>query len=267
MAQKAVSNSKKMTYSLSGFLFEEAYNVQSITLEEFCTLAAKLGYSGVELRRTQIEPGTSKVQRREILDTIQSEGLYVTCLTTRRMPGSGVERDDFFLAYLELCTDMGCKLLKTGGEPDWMGWAADKAKPLGISLARNNHVGTLTETVKGTQEFLTAGDRSNIKLLFDPMHLYWGGEDYIGAIGKFAPYIANVLVHSTRPPLKADGAAENEMTSCMPDDPEAQDWRGIYRELKAIGYTGLVTIIESGWPSAEREHVAKRNIDYLRSLE
>jgi sugar phosphate isomerase/epimerase len=256
-----------MTYSLSGFLFEQAYNAQSITFEEFCRLAVKLGYSGIELRRTQIDPGTSRVQRKEMLDAVQAKGLSVTCLTTRKIPGSGVERDDFLLNYLELCTDMECKLLKTGGEPDWMRWAADKAKPLGISLAQNNHVGSVTETVKGTQEFLTAGDRSNIRLLYDPMHLFWGGEDYIGAISKFARHIANVLVHSIRPPLKADGAAQNEMTSCMPDDPGAQDWRGIYRELKAIRYTGLVTIIENGWPPTERERVAKRNIDFLRSLE
>ena len=256
-----------MNYSLSGFLFEGGYASQSLSFDEFCGLAARLGYAGVELRRTQIDPTTSKVRRREMLQTVRDEGLSVTCLTTRRMPDSGAERDDFFLTYLELCVDMECGLLKTGGESDWMCWAADKALPMGITLARNNHVGSDIETLKGTEEFLSSADHPNVKLLYDSLHLYWGGEDYIGAIRMFAPRIANVLVHSVRPPLKADGAGQGEMTPCMPDDSGAQDWQGIYRELDAIGYTGLVTIIENGWPPDERERVAKHNIVFLRSLE
>ena len=256
-----------MKYSLSGFLFEGGYKNQSISFEAFCRLAGKLGYSGVELRRTQVDPETTKDRRREMRLIAEGEGLSVSCLTTRGMPASGTKRDDFLLEYLELCADMECKLLKTGGETDWIHWAADRAMPMGITLGRNNHVGTDIETVRGTEEFLSSVDRANVKLLYDSLHLYWNGEDYIGAISKFAPRIANVLVHSTKPPLKVDGAGEGEITPCMPDDPGAQDWRGIFRELNSIGYTGFVTVIENGWPSAERERVAKRNIEYLRDLE
>ena len=254
-----------MYYSLSGFLFEDSGSCQSVPFDEFCALAAGLGYSGVELRRTQVNIGTPKERRRELLDCVLSEGLAVTCLTTRRMPSSGVERDSFLLSYLELCSEMRCNLLKTSGEPGWMNWAARQAEPMGISIAINNHIDTVTETVAGTEQFFVETGHPNAKLLFDPRHLYHRGEDYIDAVGRFGPRIANVLVQSIRPCGEGKGAGK--FIRCMPDDPGAQDWRGIYRELKAIGYNGLVTVIENGWPVQERDSVARLNIEFLRGLE
>ena len=256
-----------MKYSLSGILFESDYKSQSFDFPRFCRLAVNLGYEGVELRKTQIDLNTPKKRRSEMLRVVQNEGLSVTCLTTRGMPDSGDERDNFLLGYLELCADLKCDILKTGGDPEWMLWAADQAKPIGITLARNNHAGTDLETVKGTEEFLSSVDHPNVRLLYDSLHLYWGGEDYLDAISRFAPRIVNVLVHSIKPPIKSDGASQLELRHCMPDDPGAQDWKGIYRELKSIDYSGLVTVIESGWSPDEREGVAKRNIDFLMLLD
>lgn len=252
-----------MKYSLSGFLFEENRTHQAISLDEFCALAARLGYDGVELRRTQVDPSASKADRRSVLETARAHGLAITCLTTRGMPSGGAERDEFFKDYLELCADLECGLLKTGGEPEWMYAAAGWAAAYNVVIARNNHVGSDIETVAGTREFLQSVVHPNVKLLYDSMHLYFCGEDYLAAVREFAPRIANVLVHSIRPPLRKDGARGNDMVVCMPDDPDSQDWVGIFQELQASGYGGLVTVIESGWPAAERESVAKRNIDYL----
>ena len=255
-----------MKYSLSGFLFEEAG--KNIPFDDFCGLAAGLGYDGVELRRTQVNLDTPKSRRRELLDCIRSEGLSATCLTTRSMPKDGKARDDFFLSYLELCDDMRCRLLKTSGEPEWMNWAADKAESGGISVAINNHVGSITETVAGTETFLRETCHSNAGLLYDPRHLYHGGENYLDAIQILAPYILNVLVQSIRPTNVDEGGELGVFfVRCMPDDPGAQDWREIYRQLEIIGYRGLVTVIENGWPPPERETVARRNIEFLRGLE
>lgn len=250
-----------MTYSLSGFLFEDGGS-QSIGFPEFCRLAARLGYTGVELRRTQVFTDTAKSERRAMLDVVHGEGLEVTCFTTRRMPSAGPERDSFYLSYLELCADFECRLLKTGGEHEWMLWAADEAQEYGVTVARNNHVGTDLETVAGTREYLRSCKHSMVGLLYDSMHLNTGGEDYLQIVREFGTRIVNVLVHSVRP---TDVVGES--VHCMPDDPGAQDWRAIFVALRDAGYDGLVTVIENGWPVHERELVAQRNIEYLRGVE
>jgi len=105
-----------MQLSLSGFLFEEKYQLQSLDFPSFCTLARSAGYDGVELRRTQVNLQTSANQRRQIQLQVKDQGLQVTCLTARGMPAAAPERDAFFLGYLDLCRDIDCSLLKIGGD-------------------------------------------------------------------------------------------------------------------------------------------------------
>ena len=50
-----------MHFSLSGFLFEDDRRTQSLTFPAFCKLAARLGYSGVELRKTQVDTNTPEI--------------------------------------------------------------------------------------------------------------------------------------------------------------------------------------------------------------
>jgi len=174
-----------MRLSLSGFLFEDEYRSQSLTFPTFCALARSAGYDGVELRRTQVDLRTPGGQRREMRTMVEDQGLYVICLTARGMPGSGTARDDFFLGYLELCEDLGCGLLKIGGEPEWLRRAAERAKEYGVALASNNHIGGVLETVEGTRCHLAAVAHPNYGLLYDALHLCIAGEDYIGCISEF----------------------------------------------------------------------------------
>ena len=87
------------------------------------------------MRRTQVTPKASEGQRREIRTIVADLGLWVTCLTARGMPTSGTARDDFFLSYLDLCRDLGCTLLKIGGEPEWDRWAYDTFVRVGADEA------------------------------------------------------------------------------------------------------------------------------------
>jgi len=249
-----------MELSLSGFLFEEAYSSQSLGFAEFCGVAQGAGYGGVELRRTQVDPQASTRQRHAMRRTVEDCGLRVTCLTTRGMPDGGPERDAFFHSYLELCADLGCGLLKTGGEPEWLCRAADGAQEKGIVLASNNHVGGPLETVQGTRAHLAAVNRPGYGLLYDPLHLRLKAQDYLGSIPELSARTENVLVHSVReagaddtPDIERDG---QRWVKCLPDDGGAQDWKAILAAFSRSGYDGLVTVIESGWPRAEREHVA-----------
>lgn len=259
-----------MLLSLSGFLFEDDYASQSVPFARFCEIAASTGYGGIELRRTQVNPDTPAHERREQLRIANAAGLCVTCLTTRGMHAEGPERDEFFDRYLGLCADLECGLLKTGGEPEWMHTAAEKAKPYGVVLAVNNHVGTITETVAGTREHLRAVDHPNAGLLYDCLHLMVTGEDYLGCIEEFAPCTHNILVHSLRQqqagePVTLEKAGKT-WTAALPDEPGVQCWSDVFKRFRAAGYDGPVTVIESGWPAGEAEEVARRCACAVRRL-
>jgi len=52
-----------MKLSLSGFLFEDDYATQSLSFADFAALARDAGYSGVELRNTQVNQDASLTSR------------------------------------------------------------------------------------------------------------------------------------------------------------------------------------------------------------
>lgn len=261
-----------MRFSLSGFLFEERYTTQSLRLEEFCSVAAGLGYDGVELRKTQVSPEATRDQRARVRSVVAASGLAVTCLTARGIPASEPERDRALEEYVRLCADLECPLLKVSGEPAWVRAAAEIAAEYGVCLAVNNHVGTQLETVNGTVRYLRETEHRNVGLLFDPFHLYAKGEDCVAAVRRLAPHIRNVLVHSIRPPRseaerrRSIQVAGRDCLRCMPFDEGAQDWPGVFAALRRVGYDGLVTVIENGWPAVCREEVARENLRYLRKL-
>ena len=57
-----------MLLSLSGFLFQVKHPAEQLDFVTFCSLASSIGYSGVELRTTQVNPKTSKNERKEMLE-------------------------------------------------------------------------------------------------------------------------------------------------------------------------------------------------------
>ena len=216
-----------MQLSLSGFLFEDNYTSQSAPFSGFCEVATSAGYDGVELRRTQVNPKTPTRERQALRRIVRDAGLSVTCLTARRLPTTGAERDDFFRRYLDLCRDMECRLLKIGGDTAWVREAAAKAAEYNVTLASNNHVGGMLETVTGTRQYFAEIAHPNFGLLYDALHLYVSGEDYLGCIPEFFDVTRNILVHSVRPvqsgekaSLKKDGKL---WVIALPDEPGVQD--------------------------------------------
>jgi len=259
--------------SLSGFLFEDGYASQSIPFARFCSLAAEAGYRGVELRRTQVNPDTSRPRRAELLNIVLNAGLGITCLTARGLPGSGPERKGFFLRYLDLCNDLNCPLLKIGGDTAWLHGAAATAQARGVCLATNNHVGGPLETVAGTRQYFANIAHPNVGLLYDSLHLRVSGEDCLRCIAELTPITKNVLVHSVRP-AAPDRPAGNGIVQlggrpwrpALPDEPGVQDWPAILSSFRSLDYGGLITVIESGWPAPQRERVAKHCAGVIRRL-
>ncbi len=259
-----------MLLSLSGFLFEDNYRTTSLSLEDFLKLARQTGYSGVELRETQVNLNTSSKDRIGLLKLVQDSGLVVTCLTARGLPAGGTERDNFFLQYLDLCRDLDCGLLKISSDFDWLRWAAQKAEGYGIVLATNNHIGGMLETVEGTRKYFSEIGYRNFGLLYDSLHLMVSEQDYLECIEEFLNLTQNILIHSVRSAQPGEKPAiEKNGRGWIPalmDEPGAQDWQGIFRRFKKAGYDGLITVIESGWPVDRREAVAKHCATVIQRL-
>ena len=260
-----------MLLSLSGFLFENNYKSQSVTFPQFCELARSAGYTGAELRGTQVDPDTPASERKALLSMAADHGLPVTCLTARGMPGSGQEREDFYHRYLDLCRDMECRLLKIGGEPEWLRKAADEANAYKVTLASNNHVGGILETVEGTRQHFKAVAHPNYGLLFDALHLSVTGQDYLGCIPDFFGSTRNILVHSCREAKPGEKASLEKdgkgwVSPALPDEPGVQDWAGVFRAFKHLKYDGLITVIEAGWLVEQREEVARHCAKVMQRL-
>ncbi len=249
-----------MKLSLSGFLFEDNYSSQSISFDEFCSLARDAGYDGVELRRTQVNPQTTTSQRRQILHTVRKHGLVVTCITARGLAEQDPDRQSSFESYLELCADLDCHLMKIGGNPSWLHHAAQQAEQYEVTLAINNHVGAPTETIAGTHQYLREVNHPNFGLLYDAMHLSISGEPYLECIDDFYPYTRNILIHSLRPAnddeIPTMEHRGTKWVSALPDERGVQDWPAVFARFKRLGYNGLVTVIESGWAAHKRKQVA-----------
>lgn len=259
-----------MKLSLSGFLFEDGYRTQSLSFADFAALARDAGYEGVELRHTQVAldtPADIVAQYRAILD---DNGLCVSCMTPRGLPVEIQERSERFRHYLDLAVRMDCRLLKVGGEPQWVRQAAGLAAERSIALATNTHLNSPTATVAGTEALLDEVDHPNFGLLYDPMHLAIVGEDYLGAIRALYPRIRNVLVQCVR--LAAEGETHaishmgRDYVKIRIDENPIQDWPTVLGKLKQLGYDGWITVIENAWPQEQREMVAVRTAEHIREL-
>ncbi len=259
-----------MKLSLSGFMFEDDYRSQSVSFADFATLAKEDGYEGVELRNTQLDLDASANRVDECRVILESNGLSVTCMTPRGLPIEMQERNERFARYLDLAEKMSCQLLKVTGEPRWLHKAARKAADRGIALAINTHINSPVETVAGSMRFLEKIDHPNFGLLYDPMHLAIAGEDCVAAIDRLHPSIRGVLVQCVR--LAEGGispvishAGNDYMKTRIGENP-MQDWPGIFRKLKDLGYDGRITVIENGWPENERSSVARESAQAIKTI-
>ncbi|MFH1614834.1 MAG: sugar phosphate isomerase/epimerase [Planctomycetota bacterium] len=259
-----------MQLSLSGFLFEEDYKRQSLSFEDFAVLARQAGYTGVELRDTQINLNTSGNAVSQYRSVLDDNGLCVTCMIPRKMPLEDEERSDLFARYLDLAAKMGCRLLKVSGNPHWLRLATHKAAGYGIVVATGTHINSPTETVSGTKKLLEEVNHHNFGLLYDCMHLAIAAEDYLGAIDILYPHIYNVLVQCVHPTDKGENAvityANTKYVKTRIDERPIQNWPAVFAKLKHLGYNGLITVIENTWPIEKRKDIAFVYAKYIKEL-
>ncbi|MAE67857.1 MAG: hypothetical protein CMJ18_26685 [Phycisphaeraceae bacterium] len=255
-----------MQLSLSGFLYERRYQSCDLDFAEFVDLACRKGFEAVELRRTQIGVDTPLADVATMRRIVDEAGLFVSCMEARGMPGEDPDRTAFFKALIERAAVMGSRLIKfpgmTGADFTWHRWAADLAASHEIALATNNHVGTIFETAEGSLDALRRFGHDNYGVLYDCLHLRFGGSDHVKAIDALAPWIRNVLIHGGRPNDSGDDPPFIETTI---DDPRSQNWQAVFSALRRVGYDGLITVIEHTEDGSLRERIVSTYPALLRA--
>jgi sugar phosphate isomerase/epimerase len=150
--------------------------------------------------------------------------------------------------------------------------AADQAAEEGVTLVHQCHTQSLFETVYGIERTLTAIDRPNFGLIYEPANLEICGQDYGRAtIRRLAPWIVNVYLQNQV--LKPDGAVTLNTWHRGPVSFDlipihagrGIDFNTIFESLASIGYDGPVTAHQSGLPTEPPVVTARQTAQFLRS--
>jgi len=259
--------------SLSGRLFEESYQKNTLTMREFAETAAGIGYQGVELRTTQVTFETPDHTVREYRQILKDYGLEVVSLEARGYPV--LDDEDLFRRFLDLAAQFDCALMRTGGDPFKTARCAETAATRHIRIGLNNHIGTeekpgWTETIERTVTYLRLVNHPNFCILYDACHLFMSGSDYgPDAIRKIAGSIFSVLVQSLVETDSENGTIRFHGRYFRNGDVGEKggpDLKRVIDGLRLINYDGYVGVIapmpENGKPldTAERYHRYIRNL-------
>lgn len=228
--------------------------LQDQPLEEVITIAARCGYTGVELfgLPNHLPVDTPRERVQTLARRCADLGLTVVSLCTYVggfAEGSDAENErqlEAFRRYLEIAPLLGCDLIrlwpdKLGTRPlrldhwlraaHYLARAADEALRAGCRVLLECHL-ALTATTDRALRLLRLIDRPNVVLTYDPGNMYLAGDRCDRAqVLRLAPYIANVQIK--------DAARQPTPThDCLLGEGEI-DYRPILQALREIGYQGF----------------------------
>ncbi|MBX3440392.1 MAG: sugar phosphate isomerase/epimerase, partial [Planctomycetaceae bacterium] len=254
-----------MQLSLSVRIAEEFLSKEKarLPLGELVHLARDAGYDALCLRASQVGVQTPVDQQRAAAAVIRGAGLAVTMVTGDFDVVYNNDRGPLGLRqispYLDLAEILDAPLIRVALKSDEdipaAQKAADAAADRGISLVHQCHTQSLFETLDGMERTLSAIDRPNFGVIYEPANLELCGQDYgPQALVRLAPWLKNVYLQNQI--LKPDGQVTLH-TWCRGDvpfdlipihTPGGIDFERVFAGLAAIGYRGPVTAHQSGLP-------------------
>ena len=272
-----------MLLSLSVRIAEEFHSKEeaSMPLGDLARLAKRCGYGALCMRASQVGVQSPPEIVEAAADCLAEAGLAVSMVTgdfdTVYNNDNGPSALKNITPYLHLAKRLGAPrirvALKQESDIAHARRAADEAAELGIQLVHQCHTLSLFETVESIERTLSAIDRPNFGLVYEPANLEICGQDYGQAtIERLAKWIFNVYLQNQL--LKPDGALTLP-TWCNGDvsfdlipihAPDGVDFGRVFAGLKAIGYNGTVTVHQSAQPGETPEESAGGTADFLRSL-
>lgn len=248
------------------------------------TFCREYGYAGIELRcaaNGHLDTDTATPHElAAIRAAAEREGVAIACLTPYlRNFATDEAAAETLAGYERACAAaaaLDCSLVRaTGGawpmgdmvrEAVWdrtvagLQQAAAVAARHGVTLALENHSGTLTQTARDTVAMIEAVDRPNLGILMDH---YWvvaaGEEEPLAAVRLQLPYVRHCHLKNL---VRVEG---KPLANFL--DEGAIDWPAILRLLAEAGYEGYLSDeYEKFWrPELPEPEVGMvRNAAYLR---
>jgi sugar phosphate isomerase/epimerase len=244
-------------------------------------LAAEYGYGAICMRASAGGVGTPREELARMRDQVEGAGLIVSMVTADcDVPLNNEHGPDSLRNIgpsLDVAEALGCDLirvcLKCEADVEPAKRAADLAAVRGIRLAHQCHTTTLFEEVEPSIALLERINRRNFGLIYEPINLLICGQPYgLKTLEAFAPYLMNVYLQNHR--LDPNGPASLE-TWCLGVrrfhhiplwEAGGVDFAEVIQALRAIRYTGYVTVHQAYAELMGPREAAAKSAEYLRGL-
>ena len=224
------------------------------SLEEAVTLAARVGYDGVEI--VCHDPILPLPELRRLRDSLPAklralhlEVPSLTIVTHFTSPNTISHNMSFLNAVVDLAEPYGTRLVKMSPGPpvsseatpeQWrlavqcIRESADHAQDRGVALALETHLGQLADVEQSTLRLLQDIDHPNVGVVLDWCNVMVMGGDPVNAIRLLAPHLR--LIH----------AKDGHMTAGAPRwDPIGQgalDYPQLLATPAETGYSGFLSV-------------------------
>jgi sugar phosphate isomerase/epimerase len=244
-------------------------------------LAAEYGYGAICMRASAGGVGTPREELARMRDQVERASLVISMVTADSdVPLNNEYGPDSLRNIgpsLDVAEALGCDLirvcLKCEADVEPAKRAADLAAVRGIRLAHQCHTTTLFEEVEPSIALLERINRRNFGLIYEPINLLICGQPYgLKTLEAFAPYLMNVYLQNHR--LDPNGPASLE-TWCLGVrrfhhiplwEAGGVDFAEVIQALRAIGYTGYVTVHQAYAELMGPREAAAKSAEYLRGL-
>lgn len=232
-------------------------DVAAVPVGTVAACAKAAGFDGLSMRASVVGVDSPPDRVQAVRALLDRHGLAVSMVTgdlalaVNNADATAPLRN--IAPYLDLAGALDCDLLRvmmhSRDDVADAQRAADAAAERGIRLSHQMHWGSLFETADGALEALSAVDRVNFGVTYEPANMLACGEDYgPSAIERLAPHLFNVYFQNVR--LDPDSPVRFATRQRGPvgvryvplDDRSGIDIHPLIAALKDAGYDGWFSV-------------------------
>lgn len=254
----------------------------TMTLADLIRVAKQTGYQALCMRASQGGIHTPPDQIQKMARSIRAASLPVSMVTGDFAVPSNNDQGPQCLRnitpYLDLAQTFGSNLIricmKKEEDIPWAQRASDEARERQIRLAHQSHCSSLFETVSGSLDVLRRVNRPSFGIIYEPANWLISAQEYYSpqTFKKLQPWLMNVYVQNHL--LRREGKAfvETWTRGRVPLDhiglweKGGVNFERVFEGLRAIHYSGYVTVHQAFAEIMTPADAAQRSYDYLRKL-
>jgi sugar phosphate isomerase/epimerase len=261
-----------MFLALSARMFERRTGYE-LGFEDLASLAAQIGYDGVELRRRQISETASPSEIVRLRGILARWRMRCPELTAAGLENPAALDDATRLLAVALA--LGCGLVRVqllrDEEIPFAQELAERAAPHGMRVMSQIHAGTLFATVELAVETLARIGRENFGVAFEASQLMFAGEEHgEGAVRRLGSKVFACFLEAHKPAPAGSESSEAVIISgrpwlpALPGDEGSTDIPSVFRGLRAVGFNGPIVVSCARHPEVPSRDLAAIWHDYAR---